>query len=77
MEKYNKIRESDKWILRNLRNYGNCICDKQRKEYGESNLLELLKEEGFNCRVTRIDHEEDSSKKKSERYTYILEVIKK
>ena len=74
MAVYEKLTKDNKWVLDRLKDYGNCCCNKLRKKYGEENLLNILRKEGFECKVVVVEHNEEVSKR-SERLTYILEVV--
>lgn len=79
----NKIKEGrsvPKWVLRNLRYYGNCSCGYDLiKKYGEKKLLQKLEKFGLKC-CLRVVPDPDRPTKRKLKYPpsayYILEVVK-
>ena len=80
MKKIKKERSVPKWVLRNLRLYGNCCCGYDLiKKYGEKKLLEKLVKFGFECSL-RVVPDPDARTRRKMKYPpsayYILEVDK-
>lgn len=80
MKKIIKERSVPKWVLRNLRMYGNCCCGYDLiKKYGEKRLLQKLIYFGFDCSL-RIVPDPDARVRRKMKYPpsayYILEVNK-
>ena len=80
MKKEKKERSVPKWVLRNLRVYGNCSCGYDLiKKYGEKRLLQKLIDFGFDCSL-RIVPDPDARCRRKMKYPpsayYILEVDK-
>ena len=80
MKKIKEERSVPKWVLRNLRLYGNCCCGYDLiKKYGEKKLLEKLVRFGFECSL-RVVPDPDVRLRRKLKYPpsayYILEVDK-
>ena len=70
------------WVLRNLKNYGNCACGYEIvKKYGKNKLLNILMEKGYECnlRIVREPTISNSYFGRKKKYPkdayYILEVV--
>ncbi len=79
MKKIKEGRSVPKWVLRNLRYYGNCSCGYDLvKKYGEKKLLQKLERFGLKCSLRIVPDSEIPMKRKL-KYPptayYILEVI--
>ena len=80
MRKEKIERSVPKWVIRNLRVYGNCSCGYDLiKKYGEKRLLQKLNEFGFDCSL-RIVPDPAVKQKRKMKYPpsayYILDVNK-
>ena len=48
----------DNYVYKNLKKYGNTIIHiDELKQYGESKILEHLKQHGFNCNIRTLGYD--------------------
>lgn len=70
----------DSYVYRNLLKYGNTIISSEDlKKYGESKILDDLKEHGFNCNIRTLGYDRVTGVYPDLKYnerTVIIEVIK-